>query len=138
MKVLDSLRLTITSNFDWYEIFNKLELSGILHTVAANLSLIETRSDRLDFILDQERSNLFNQRHCEQIEMAISDYLNRRVSIHIEIGSPQAETPFQREGRLISERQKKAEENLSEDEDLKGLIDRFNGRLDRESISPSE
>jgi hypothetical protein len=52
------------------------------------------------------------------------------------VGEPQGQTPAMIRARRALERQTAAETELAQDPRLKGLIDRFDGELDRSSIVP--
>ena len=125
-----------SSSLDWNKIFVNLELSGISYNIASHCALVGFDDSRLSLILDKEHANLFKERHLKIIEDSLSAYFKKEISLLIEIGQPPSETPAQRAVRLETARQLDAQESVNRDQELKGLIDRFDGELDPSSIMP--
>lgn len=121
---------------DWPDLLAKLGLAGIVQNIASHCALQAQQGTDFHFILDQSNLALFNPGHADRIRLALQNYFDTPVSVAIEPGQPQGETPAQRSARRAAERQKEAEQAIEHDLQLQQLIQRFDGELDRASITP--
>ncbi|MFU8764793.1 MAG: DNA polymerase III subunit gamma/tau [Haliea sp.] len=121
---------------DWPELLAKLGLAGIVQNIASHCVLHSQRGADFHFILDESNLALFNPGHADRIRLALQNYFDTPVSVSIEPGQPQGETPAQRSARRTAERQQEAEQAIEHDPLLQQLIQRFDGELDRASITP--
>jgi DNA polymerase III subunit gamma/tau len=121
---------------DWPELLAKLGLAGIVQNIASHCVLHTQQGADFHFILDESNLALFNPGHADRIRLALQNYFDTPVSVSIEPGQPQGETPAQRSARRIAERQQEAEQAIEHDPLLQQLIQRFDGELDRASITP--
>ena len=120
----------------WPELLEQLGLRGIVYNIASNCELRSCAGDALQFVLDPANVSLYNTGHLEQIKKALEQQLGRSLSVEIEPGELQAETPVQVQQRQARERQQSAVASLEADPVLRDLINRFDGELDRASIVP--
>lgn len=121
---------------DWPDLLAKLGLAGIVQNIASHCVLQAQQGTDFHFILDQSNLALFNPGHADRVRLALQNYFDTPVSVSIEPGQPQGETPAQRSARRAAERQKEAEQAIEHDPQLQQLIQRFDGELDRGSITP--
>lgn len=121
---------------DWPELLAKLGLAGIVQNIASHCVLHSQQGADFHFILDESNLALFNPGHADRIRLALQNYFDTPVSVSIEPGQPQGETPAQRSARRAVERQREAEQAIEHDPLLQQLIQRFDGELDRASIKP--
>ena len=121
---------------NWHQLLERLGLGGIVYTIADNSELRRQAAGSLEFVLDKANAALFNDRHVEQVRAALEKYFNGKLAVSIEAGEVQGETPAQRKARLRQERLEAAVASLEADPLLQKLIARFDGELDRESITP--
>ena len=120
----------------WPALLEQLGLRGIVYNIASNCELRSCAGDALQFVLDPANVSLYNTGHLEQIKKALEQQLGRSLSVEIEPGELQAETPVQLQQRQARERQQFAVASLEADPVLRDLINRFDGELDRASIVP--
>ena len=120
----------------WPALLEQLGLRGIVYNIASNCELRSCAGDALQFVLDPANVSLYNPGHLEQIRKALEQQLGRSLSVEIEPGALQAETPVQARQRQARERQQSAVASLEADPVLRDLIKRFDGELDRASIVP--
>ncbi len=130
---LDALTLD-----SWAEMMGSLGLVGSVANVASNCELRSLDGGELMFVLDSTNAALFNEGHVEKIQLALQNYFDCKVSISITVGDVERETPAMRRERLAQERQQQAVADIECDDVLQGLIERFDGELDRASIMPRE
>ena len=121
---------------NWHAVLERLGLGGIVYTIATHCELRHCSGDDAQFVLDTANAALFNKGHAGQIRTALEKYLARPLTVSIEPGDVLGETPAMRQARLRQERQQAAVATIEADPLLQQLIARFDGELDRASISP--
>ncbi len=120
----------------WPDLLDRLELTGLVYNVASHCELRQVDGDRAWFILDEGNASLYNEAQGQRIAVALGKYFGREYRVEIEPGSPRYETPAQRAQRLLEERQAKALESIESDPGVKLLLERFEGSIDRDSVTP--
>jgi len=121
---------------NWHHLLEQLGLGGIVYTIAINCMLSRRDDSHLEFVLDQANAALFNKGHVQQIRAALEKHFACALTVEITPGEVQGETPAQRQARLRRERQQAAVATIEADPLLQELIARFDGELDRSSITP--
>lgn len=120
----------------WNLLLDELPLSGMVLNIASHCEFARREGTELHFLLDQANASLFNDGHVETIRRALENYFGSSLSVSIEKGVPQGETPSMQSTRLVEERQAQAVVEIERDVQLQQLIERFDGELDRNSIVP--
>ena len=120
----------------WPDLLDRLGLNGLVYNVASHCELRQVEGDRAWFTLDESNASLYNDAHSQRIAAALGKYYQRDIAVEIEPGSPRYETPAQRAHRLLEERQAQALESIESDPGVKLLLDRFEGSIDRDSVTP--
>ncbi|MEE4189960.1 MAG: DNA polymerase III subunit gamma/tau [Halieaceae bacterium] len=120
----------------WPDLLDRLGLSGLVYNVASHCELRQVDGDHAWFVLDEGNASLYNAGHGQRIAAALGKYYGREFRVEIEPGSPRYETPAQRAHRLLEERQAQALESIESDPGVKLLLDRFEGSIDRDSVTP--
>jgi DNA polymerase-3 subunit gamma/tau len=121
---------------NWPQLLENLGLVGIVLNIASHCELRSRRSTELEFVLDEAHASLFNESHIDKIRLALENYFGGPLSVSIAPGEVRAETPARRQERLRQERQLEAVAEIEADAQLQSLIARFDGELDRASITP--
>ncbi len=133
-----AFKLAQLSPQSWPTLLEQLGLHGIVYNIASHCELRHCSGSVLEFILDENNASLFNDNHRSRISLVLENYFNTPLSVSVECGEPQSETPSMRKLRLTEKRQREAVEAIDNDPLLQNLIDRFDGVLDRSSIAPLE
>ncbi len=120
----------------WFDIVDRLNLSGITRTMAVNCSMEEITGDRIKLKLEEGHASLWNKNRELLITQALDKLTGRHFNLSIEIGMPGDETPAQLLQKQIDDSNEKAMNVIENDAVIKTLINRFNGRLDKDSIRP--
>ncbi len=120
----------------WPDLLDRLDLGGLVYNVASHCELRQVDGDQAWFVLDEANASLYNDNHGQRIETALSAYLGRDITVVIEPGLPRYETPAQRARRLLEERQAQALQDIEADPRVKLLLERFEGSIDRDSVTP--
>jgi DNA polymerase-3 subunit gamma/tau len=120
----------------WAELLDKLPLKGIVYNVASHCELRQVDGDKAYMVLDEANASLYSDSQAQRIGAALADYLGRDVVVFMEVGVPRYETPASRARRLLDERHAQAVASIEADPGVQLLLERFEGTLDRESITP--
>ena len=120
----------------WADMIEVLGLGGMVHSVASHCELRQVDGDKAFLVLDETNAALYHEGHAERIGQSLQAYLGRQIEVAVEIGVPRYETPAARARRLLDERLAQAVEAIEADPKVRLLLDRFEGTLDRESITP--
>ena len=124
---------------DWVSIFKQLAISGVTRTVASHC-MVRSIDDNSHWtlIIEQHFSSLLNSAHEKRISDALSEYLERRVTVTIEVGAVNIETPEQAGAREYKERKLQARDTIMKDDNIQQLIQAFDAELDQDSIEPKQ
>ncbi len=120
----------------WAQLLEQLGLVGIVYNIASHCELRAVADGHLQFVLDEANASLFNSSHQDKLRLALQNYFDTPLSVTIEAGTVQGETPARRQLRLAAERQAEAVVAIEGDPVLQHLLERFDGELDRSSIIP--
>ena len=120
----------------WIEIYQGLQVAGLLQNIAANLCLVEVDGPTLHFVLDIASSSLYEESHQQRLADVLTEYFGEPVTVQIEVGAVATETPLARTERLRRERQSQAVEQLRLDPNVRRITELFNGILLENTIKP--
>lgn len=120
----------------WHEIVEALSLGGVARMLAEHSVTRSIDARHIELILDPAHDTLLGDAQVKTIERALADHFGRQVTLSIEPGEVDVETPADRRVRLATERQQAAESLLASDETVRTLLDEFGGRL--EEVRPLE
>ncbi len=120
----------------WAELFEALQLKGLVYSVASNTELRQVDGNKAYFVLDEATASLYSDHHVEKMQAALTDYLGQPLEVSLEIGVPRYETPAALARRMLAERQQGAVRSIEGDPRVQLLLNRFEGSLDIESITP--
>jgi DNA polymerase-3 subunit gamma/tau len=121
----------------WPEGFEMFHFTGILHNIALNLALIDSRGSALQFCIEEKDATLLNERHPAQLSQALSQQLGQSVTATITVSDHDGRTPSQCRAALAATRLAEAEQAISSDQALNGLIAAFDGHIIPGSIRPN-
>ena len=121
----------------WPEGFEMFHFTGILHNIALNLTLIDCRGRALQFCIKEKDATLLNERHPAQLSQALSQQLGQSVTATITVSDHDGRTPAQYRAALAAARLAEAEQAISSDQALNGLIAAFDGHIIPGSIRPN-
>ena len=121
----------------WPEGFEMFHFTGILHNIALNLALIDCRGGALQFCIKEKHATLLNERHPAQLSQALSQQLGQSVTATITVSDHDGRTPAQYRAALAAARLAEAEQAISSDQALNGLIAAFDGHIIPGSIRPN-
>ena len=126
----------VAGNGDWCDLLPQLGLSGMVESLARNLSLELGDASRMLFHYTPEQDALLNADRRERIRTAIRAVRGEQVQIEFTQAVQTVETPAQRIERLRAERQAEAVQAIEADPLVQTLIEQFGARIETESVRP--
>lgn len=121
---------------NWGRILELLGLTGVPRTLAANCELASVDGLKCLLRLGESHASLWNQVYQAKIGEAMKTLYGADITVDIEVGMPESETPAQQTDRLREESRAKALQNMNSDEHVQQLIEKFSGHLDEASVTP--
>ena len=130
----------------WCEMFAALPLSGVVRTVASYCVPIENSDDgatgQVVFALADDNATLFNDEHPARLAKGLSIYYGKPLTIKINIVEDwsslalpdNVETPADYRLRIKAEVQGEALASIQGDDNVKSIIDAFDGELDTDTV----
>ncbi|MEO1079041.1 MAG: DNA polymerase III subunit gamma/tau [Pseudomonadota bacterium] len=113
----------------WHVIVDRLQLTGSTHNIASHCLVEERSADCWRLRLDQDRANLFNERHEKLIAAALCELFGETITLSIQPGEVSGETPAARRERKAAERLAEAKRAIAEDPKVRSLLETFEGEL---------
>lgn len=132
---IEPVRALPESN-DWCDLLPQLGLSGMVESLARNLSLESGADEPMRFHYTPEQDALLNEDRRERIRAAIRAVRGEQTRIEFVQAAQTAETPAQRIERLKAERQAEAVTAIETDPLVQTLIEQFGARIETESVRP--
>ena len=120
----------------WKEIFQSLDLKGMVAELAANVDIDHWENDTLVLKLAEQHAQLYNKAFEERLTEAVSGYMQRKLTVRIQIGQPAGETPAAASKRKQQQRQDEAVRAIEQDVTVQAIKEKFNATVDAESIRP--
>ena len=122
------------SGNNWTQVFNDLNVSGMTHSIAANMVFTQRQGTHLQFTLEQGQSSMLNATHQGRIRQALEEMFGCELILTIDIGQTETETPFASRQRRETQHQEQAIASLQDDPNVASLTTAFNGQLDINSV----
>jgi DNA polymerase-3 subunit gamma/tau len=122
----------------WAALVERLPLDGAARNLARNAVLAQRNDDQWALRLSSGHQVLVNQERTEELAAALSDYFQRRIRLAVTFDNDTGATPEALDQERRRLRLEEARRSLFADDTVCELLDRFNGRLDEDSIRPRE
>lgn len=120
----------------WVQVYEHLEIKGILQSSISNCALVGIQENQLLFLLDEAKGSLFDDSHSQKLSGLLSDYFAHPVKVQIEFGQvpPGVETPAMHSERIKLEKHQHALNELKNDPVVQVLEKDFGAQLNEETI----
>jgi len=128
------LTLEQVNTSDWIEVVNKSGLNGISANLLANCVPELLTADRIELLLDEKQSSLFNEQYLNDIEEALSTYFNKKLQVSIRVGVPVTESPAAYRQRVRQEHRQAAIENFTNDAAVLEIVQRFSATIKQDTL----
>lgn len=123
-----------TEASDWFTLVQQCHLSGISGNILANCVPASATHDAYELILDREQSALYSDDQQPKIAQALSETLQRPISVTVRIGTLPSESPAQRRRREKQQAIDELHHRFNNDPGVLALIAEFDARVDQESL----
>ncbi|MDE0732052.1 MAG: DNA polymerase III subunit gamma/tau [Gammaproteobacteria bacterium] len=120
----------------WLEVYSQLNINGIASNIFANTVFEKAEKEHLHLILDESQSAVYSEDILPKLSHAISDYFNKSVAVHIQIGNAELETASLMSQRINQEKHSEMINEFEQDENVQELLKHFSGTLAKDSILP--
>ena len=127
---------TELSATNWHEVVSSISTSGILNQLVEHSAFISIDESNLNLALAPTHSAMLTSSREEKLQEKLSSYFDVPLKLHIEKTQIETETPAARTGRQTQERQHEAEKSIINDDNVKNIMDAFNGSVDIDSVQP--
>lgn len=121
---------------DWHELIRAMGIAGLTRELANNCVLQDLDEKSCILALDPQHAHLRVSRVEANLEKALRDYFRSPLKLTIKIEAPGRETPATLIQREKEERQRNAEIEIEQDENVRALKERFGARIVPGSTKP--
>lgn len=119
---------------NWREIVGKLELAGLAQALAMNCDIAQVSEVKLELLMAASYKPMLNQRLQERIELALAQYLGKKLSISFNATEEEVSSPAKQKAAEDELRRASALESLQQDPGVKKIQSLFNATLDSQSL----
>ena len=118
----------------WYKVMTNVSVGGRVRQLGVN-AVCQGQSNSLILVLKPDQKHLSAPQAVDQLQVALTDYLQQPIEVKIEIGVvPQRETPLELRKRFHRELIAQAEQSILQDDNTQWMIQRLSAQLDSDSI----
>jgi len=136
LKSIERVNLTDFSPDNWIEVRSHLSIGASLGEIASHCLYSGRNQDELVFVIDNQENSLYDLSHQDALGQALSEYFNYALSVVINSGVTQQETPRAASVRDTAERHAAAVDRLNTDAAVVQFKTLFDGSLDESSVKP--
>ena len=122
----------------WAAVIDRLPLEGAVRSLATSCELLERDGDCWHMAMSAGHRVLAGEERVRALETALSEWLDRPVTLKISERDQVEATPDALARRRRETRRRELLEQLQGDPVVRELVSRFDARLDEASIQPSE
>lgn len=123
---------------NWHQVVSSIATTGILNQLVAHSAFVSIENSNLNLAVAPSHSAMLTSGREQQLQEKLSSYFNVPLKLKIEKAKTETETPAARTGRHQEERQQAAENSIKNDDNVKNIMDAFNGSIDIESVQPTD
>ena len=114
---------------DWNSVFTKLDLDAGTKQLASHCSFIKSDDSVIYLSMPEEKLNLFNGKHRQELQEKLSDYLQEDCNIFLEEGELNEDSPNQIKAKEKRKIQDDAEKAIKDDPKVKKIIEEFGAKV---------
>ena len=120
----------------WCEIFSSVPLSGVVRTVASHCVVKSVVDNKVQLQLDNSNATLYDPAQVEKLGAGLAIYYGQPVDVEIALEAPGAESPAEYRARNRAEQRDTALQSLNEDENVRAILETFDGAIDQQTVEP--
>ena len=114
---------------DWNYVFTNLDLDAGTKQLASHCSFIKLDDSVIYLSMPEEKLNLFNGKHRQELQEKLSDYLQEDCNIFLEEGELDEDSPNQIKAKEKRKIQDDAEKAIKDDPKVKKIIEEFGAKV---------
>jgi len=114
---------------DWNSVFTNLDLDAGTKQLASHCSFIKLDDSVIYLSMPEEKLNLFNGKHRQELQEKLSDYLQEDCNIFLEEGEHNEDSPNQIKAKEKRKIQDDAEKAIKDDPKVKKIIEEFGAKV---------
>ena len=114
---------------DWNSVFTNLDLDAGTKQLASHCSFIKLDDSVIYLSMPEEKLNLFNGKHRQELQEKLSDYLQEDCNIFLEEGELDEDSPNQIKAKEKRKIQDDAEKAIKDDPKVKKIIEEFGAKV---------
>ncbi len=119
---------------DWNALVTALGLGGAVRLLASNCVYCERVGNTIHLGLDPRSGSMLTKKRQDELAERLSAHFGEQLSVEIEFGAEEGETPVQEESRLADERMEAARQSLEADPNVQALKNMFDAELKADTI----
>ncbi len=121
---------------NWNLVFTSLDLDAGTRQLASHCSFVKADDTVLYLSMPEEKLNLFNGRHRQELQNKLSDYLKKDCNIFLEEGEFSQDSPNQIKAKEKRKIQDEAERAIKDDPKVKKIIEEFGAKVIESTVIP--
>jgi len=121
---------------DWNLVFTSLDLDAGTKQLASHCSFIKTDDSVIYLSMPEEKLNLFNGKHRQELQEKLSDHFKEDCNIFLEEGEPNSGSPNQIKAKEKRKIQDDAEKAIKDDPKVKKIIEEFGAKVIESTVEP--
>ncbi len=129
---------TLSKEKQWHDIITQLNLTGLCGAIASHCIIDQITEDEIVLAIDPQQSVLLNRKYEERISNALQDYYKHPLRLTMKIGEPNMDTPASRGLQILNQRKSFAKQSISQDSNLKKMVETFNAQILPNSIEAND
>ncbi len=114
---------------DWNLVFTSLDLDAGTKQLASHCSFIKADDSVIYLSMPEEKLNLFNGKHRQELQGKLSDYFKEDCNIFLEEGESNDDSPNQIKAKEKRKIQDDAEKAIKDDPKVKKIIEEFGAKV---------
>jgi DNA polymerase-3 subunit gamma/tau len=126
-----------TSAPSWKETVERLAVNGLVRELLSNTALESIDETTISLVLDESCAKLLSKDRETVLKQVLEQHYGRPLQLNVRIGAPPTPTPAQQKTRLQNEEQRAAVEAINSDPNVRALREKFNARVNPDSIRPT-
>jgi DNA polymerase-3 subunit gamma/tau len=134
--VINPATIKLANQVDkWAHMIDSMSLLARLRQLAIHATIDNRSTDDLLILqLDQSIKHLNSDTAHKQLEAQISEYLQRKITVELNIVEKTVSDPYQIQADINAKRYEYAKQVLAEDEIVIALQEQFQAKLDQETV----
>jgi len=115
-------------------ILQELDVSGMTKTLLQHCCIDKNGNDEIILLLDPNYAALFNKKYEERIGQAFSKHYNKKITVKIEIGSSNINTPDKTKKLENDNKKKLIDLEVHQNLEIQTIVDLFDAKIIDSSI----